>query len=147
MKTPREILLKRHRPVDTKLDQMWNESLASAVAAVYDRRESPEAGARRAPLQFMAWKLWRELILPCRRIWGGLACAWVVIAMLNLASFDPSTDVASNAKPPSGEELRALIEQRQMLAQLIGPLSEPADTQKRTLSGPRSDRTGQVSAA
>jgi hypothetical protein len=158
MKTLREILLKRHQPVEPKLDRMWDESLAPSVAAVCDRRESEQRrrevgtpfdltqGRRRAPLQFVAWKLWRELILPSRRIWAGLACVWVVIAVLNLASSEPVTEVAHNAKPPSREELRALIEQRQMLAQLIGPLTEPTETHKSNPPGPRSERVGERAA-
>jgi hypothetical protein len=150
MKTPREILLKRHQSVAAKLDRMWNESLAPTVAAVYDRRESRqgrEVGAHRAPLQFVGQKLWRELILPSRRIWAGLACAWVVIVALNLTSSEPAPQVVSKARPPTREEIQALIEQRRMLAQLIGPLSEPANTQKRTSPGPRSERAAQTSVA
>ena len=47
MRTPREILLKRHQTVEPKLERMWNESLAPSVAAVCDRRD----GADTAPLQ------------------------------------------------------------------------------------------------
>jgi hypothetical protein len=142
MKTPREILLKRHQTVEPKLDRMWNKSLAPAVAAVCDRRDSKYN-------LFLAagWALWRELVLPSRRVWAGLACAWVLIAVLNLASAEPATKAVSQAKPPSGEELRALIEQRRMLAQLIGPLSEPVYPQKRTAPGPRSERAAQTTVA
>jgi hypothetical protein len=149
MKTPREILLKQHRTVEPKLDRMWNESLAPTVAAVYDRRESGqgrEVGAHLSPLQLVGQTLWRELILPCRRIWAGLACAWVVIAVLNLASSESAPQVARNVSPPSSEEVRALIEQRQMLAQLIGPPPVPGDAQKRSSPGPRSERAAQSSA-
>jgi hypothetical protein len=91
--------------------------------------------------------MWQELIFPSRRIWAGLACAWVVIAVLNLASSEPTTtEVVSRTKPPSHEEMRVLIEQRRMLAQLIGPLSEPAYTQKRAAPGPRSERPAQTAA-
>ena len=142
MKTPREILLKRHQTVEPKLERMGNESLAPSVAAVCDRRDSKDN-----LLLAAGWALWRELVLPSRRIWAGLACAWVLIAVLNLASAEPTTKVVSQMKPPSSEELRALIEQRRMLAQLIGPLSEPAYTQKRTAPGPRSERAAQTTVA
>jgi hypothetical protein len=140
MKTPREILLKRHRSVEPRLDRMWAENL------------SPELRSEGAPTRanvFLAvgWTLWRELIWPSRRIWAGLACAWVLIAVLNVASFEPAPQVASKARPPSGEELRALVEQQRMLAQLIGPLSEPVYNQKRTSPGPRSERAAQGPAA
>jgi hypothetical protein len=140
MKTPREILLKRHQTVEPKLDRMWAEDLSTEL-------RSEATPARENVLFTAGWALWRELVLPSRRIWAGLACAWVLIVVLNLASAEPTTKVVSQSKPRSSEELRALIEQRRMLAQLIGPLSEPASTQRRTSPGPRSDRVAQTSAA
>jgi hypothetical protein len=140
MKTPREILLSRHQSADAKLDRMWRATLRRGLRDVTEATE-------RVPPNGVVRMLWRELILPCRRIWAGLACVWVVIAVVNLAASDPSTQLASDATPRSGDELHALIEQRQMLAQLIGPLSEPAYTQRRTAPGPRSERPIEISAA
>ncbi|MGA2220992.1 MAG: hypothetical protein ABSH21_04285 [Verrucomicrobiia bacterium] len=154
MKTPREILLKRHQSVEPKLDRMWAETLAPAVAAVCNRRESGVkrgVGAHRAPLQGLlftvGWKLWRELIWPSRRIWAGLAVAWLLIIGLNMASSEPALQAASKTGPRSGEELRAFIEQRRLLAQLTDALPEPANTRKPNLPGPRSDRGTRISAA
>jgi hypothetical protein len=140
MKTPREILLKRHRSVEPRLDRMWAEDLSLEL-------RSEGTPARANLFLAVGWTLWRELIWPSRRIWAGLACAWVLIAVLNVASFEPAPQVDSNAKPPSSEELRALVEQQRMLAQLIGPLSEPAYNQRRTSPGPRSERAAQGSTA
>jgi hypothetical protein len=140
MKTPREILLKRHQTVEPKLGRMWVRDLAPGLRS----KATPD---HRNVFLAVSWTLWRELILPSRRIWAGLACAWLLIAALNLASSEPAAKIASQSKPPSGEELRALIEQRRMLAQLIGPPSEPAYTQKRTAPGPRSDRAAQTTIA
>jgi hypothetical protein len=144
MKTPREILLKRHHSVEPKLDRMWGESLATELQS--GRSRAGVVPSERNLFLSAGWKLWRELILPCHRIWAGLTCAWVVIVVLNLASFQPVPRVASNPKPPSGEELRALVEQRRMLAQLIGPVAEPANVQKRSSPGPHSERAPQASA-
>ena len=138
MKSPREILLGRHRDVEPKLERMW-----ASLAAACHRRALREGGADRAPLQV----LWRELILPSRRIWAGLACTWVVIIVLNVVSYEPSPQLASQAKPPSHEEMRALIEQRQLLAQMIGPMPEPAVRRKSHSTEPRSERTEEISAA
>lgn len=140
MKTPREVLLKRHQPVEPKLDRVWDETLAPALRQGGD-------SVRSNVLIAIGWKMWRELVLPSRRIWACLAGAWVVIVVLNLASYEPARRVASNIKPPSREDLRALLEQRQMLAQLIGPLSEPVSMRKRTSPGPRSERAAQTSVA
>jgi hypothetical protein len=132
--------LKRHQSVEQKLDRIWAENLATEL-------QSKPTPARKNVLLAAGWTLWRELVLPSRRIWAGLACAWVAIVVLNAASSDASSRVARNVTPPSREDTQALIEQRRMLAQLIGPLSEPAYPRKRTTPGPRSDRAAQTSAA
>lgn len=139
MKTPREFLLNRYKSAESKLDRMWNEKLAPEV-----RME--RASVHPNLLVAIGWKLWRELVLPSRRIWAGLACAWIVIAVVTLASSESVTKVVSHAKPPSHEQMRALVEQRRMLAQLIGPLSEPANLRKPTAPGPHSERTPQTAA-
>ena len=51
MKTPREILLQRHRPADARLDAIRE----TAMAAVVDRRES-------ATTQHFLVTAWRELV-------------------------------------------------------------------------------------
>jgi len=149
MNTPREILLKHHRSAESKLDQIWEETLVPKLSSwsATLRRGREDATERIPLLSVVASKLWRELILPSRRIWAGLACAWIVIAVLNIASSEPARVVAGQSKPSSHEEMRALIEQRRMLAQLIGPVSEPAYTHKRTAPGPHSERGTQTAAA
>lgn len=69
MKTPREFLLKRHRSVEPKLDQMWDKSLAPTVAAAYDLRDS-----KHNLLFTTVWTLWRELIQPNRESGGVGEC-------------------------------------------------------------------------
>ena len=135
MKTPREVLLARHRGIEPKLEQMW-----PSVAAVCDRRGSREVGAHRAPLQL----LWRELIWPCRRVWAGLACAWTLIIVVHVASSEPTTRDTGKTPPQSREEMQALAEQRRMLAQLIEPTAEPSEKHKPELPGPRSEQVSQT---
>ena len=135
MKTPREVLLGRHRNVEPKLDEMW-----SSVAAVCDRGGSREIGAHRAPLPL----LWRELIWPCRRVWAGLACAWTLIIVVHVASSEPTTRDTGKTPPQSREEMQALAEQRRMLAQLIEPTAEPSEKHKSELPGPRSEQVSQT---
>jgi hypothetical protein len=146
MKTPREILLKRHRSVEPRLDRMWADSLAPKLRLELSSATAVEPVHQKL-LFAVGWKLWRELIWPNRRIWAGLACAWVLIIVLNVASYEPSPQVADKAKPRSREEMRALIEQRQLLAQMIGPVPEPASRRKSHPSGPRSERADEISAA
>ena len=92
MKTPREILLARHKAVEPKLDDVRQ----SAVAAVYDRRSSP------SPTVVAILKtLWHELVLPSRRIWTGLATVWILIVIANVAMRDHAP--VTMAKSPSPE--------------------------------------------
>jgi hypothetical protein len=146
MKTPREILVKRHRSAEPRLDRLWADSLAPKLR--FELSSATAAEPVHQNLLFAAgWKLWRELIWPNRRVWTGLGCAWVLIIVLNVASYEPSPQVAAKAEPPSREELRALIEQRQMLAQMMDPVSGPAGRRKSHPSGPRSERAERISAA
>jgi hypothetical protein len=140
MKSPREILLKQHRSVEPKLDRIWARTL------------SPELRSEGTPTRenvFVAagWTLWRELIWPSRRIWAGLACAWVAILVLNVAFSEPTTRVANKSEPRSREEMQSLIEQRRMLAQMLDPLSEPSRKRRSNPPGPRSDRVARILTA
>ncbi|MGD0016234.1 MAG: hypothetical protein ABSC38_01775 [Verrucomicrobiia bacterium] len=145
MKTPREILLLRHQAVEPKLDRMRTEVLSAEL------RPKTSLAARMKPterdLAFgIMQTLWRELIWPCRSVWAGVACAWLLIIGLNMTSPEPSPQFVSKASLRSGEEIRAFIEQRQLLAQLTDALPEPVNTRKPSPLGPRSDRTTRISA-
>jgi hypothetical protein len=120
MKTPREILLSQHRHVEPKLNRIWHAAVTPRLAGNV---------------------MWRELIWPCRRIWLALACAWVLIVVLNLMSTEPAPRVAGTSRRPTREELQALAEQRRMLAQLIGTLPEPVRQRKSSVPQPRSERS------
>jgi hypothetical protein len=133
----------------TEVHQRTQQHFES-LAAEMKRREAGLATSEhegRGLFFILARTMWRELIWPSRRIWAGLAVAWLVILGLNVASSEPTPRVASRAEARSGKELRALIEQRRMLAQMTDPLPEPANTRKSNPPGPRSDRAAAISAA
>jgi hypothetical protein len=119
MKTPREVLLSQHRHVEPKLNRIWYRSLVPRLTGNV---------------------FWRELIWPCRRVWVGLACAWALIIAVHLVSSETATRVAGESVPQSRHEMQALVEQRQMLAQMIEPAAESADKHKSSLPGPRSEQ-------
>ena len=137
MKTPREVLLSQHRNVEPKLDRMWRATLRRGL------RNGADATERVPPAKL----LWRELIWPCRRIWAGLACAWALIIAVDLASSEPAARATVKVAPPSREEMQALVEQRRMLAQLIGPLPAPESKRKSVSPGPRSEQPSITSVA
>ncbi len=114
MKTPREILFHRSEATDARLDQIRREIVAQLQSQTKPR---PEA----LPLRVLL-KLWSELIWPARRVWAGLATAWVflLIANANLTGDQPATSTANNSAPA---DLRQKYqEEKQLLAELSGAL-------------------------
>jgi hypothetical protein len=93
MKTPREILLGRHPDIERRLDAVRRD----AVAAAGGQRRTTAA----SPLAVLNWPAiwWRELILPSRRLWSGLAAVWGLLLVINVAQRDPVSSMTG--KPAS----------------------------------------------
>jgi hypothetical protein len=128
MKTPREILLRKHTAAAPKLNRVCEEILATELR----RDQGPAAAA-------FVLKLWRELVWPCRRAWTGMAVLWLVMLWINLGTSEqrPASQEA-RAKPESAT-WQALAEQRRLLAELIPPAtSQPAEPPRRNHPRPRS---------
>jgi hypothetical protein len=136
MKTPRELLLDRHRNAESKLNAIHREVLAEFVQAE-PTIESPQPAP---PFSFsmLRAKVWRELILPCRHIWAGLAAAWMLILGLHLAAgTDQAPGITVNQVSKPGPEIIAAVrERRELMAQLLDPLTSlPAERPR--VPGPR----------
>jgi hypothetical protein len=139
MKTPREILAERHRSMDAKLDLLRQEVVAEYVVA-------PDLATKRgrAPgfnAAAIAIKLWRELVLPCRRLWLGLGAAWLVIVTAHLAVSDAgnSREMAATKQVQSSPAIMAAIkEQKIWMIQMLEPATPP--TASVIVPGPRSER-------
>ena len=130
MRTPREILLARHQAVNTKLDQIRRE----VVDDIRRRARSADARPEERALPFLAavaLKLWRELVLPSRRTWAGLATVWLVILSYNLGSSKDSGAVAGGTAAPV-QELRTVLKQyNQRMAEFaLLPVGEGAAPSK-----------------
>jgi len=137
MKTPREILLRRHKAVDAKLNQIRREVIGQMEKPPVARNEWPPLGA--------LLLLWRELIWPCRRTWAGLAAVWMVLLTLQLASRDPAEVAARKTPPPSPEVLMVLRQQQLLFAELVERSeSRVADRPKTVPPRPRSQRQGEM---
>ena len=136
MKTPREILLDRHRNAQPKLDAIRREVLAEFVQtkpAIEKPRPAPAFS-----FSSLASKLWSELILPCRHIWAGLAAVWMLIVALHLAAgSDQAPGITVNqVSKPGPEIVAAMRERRELMAQLLDPFTSlPAARSK--VPGPR----------
>jgi hypothetical protein len=137
MKTPREILLERHQRAKTKLDGIDPEKLAALARESTNVREKIAFSAR---IQSAFEGFWTECVLPWRRAWAGIAAVWIAIFALHLAARGSSSSTGNEmAATKNPQVLSALREQKQMLAQLLGPVatSTPAPTKN---SGPRSEQ-------
>ena len=127
MKTPREILLERHQAAAPKLDVIRREIVDAEFKRVGQAsRLSPSEMTKRSETGAtpVLRLLWRELILPSRQIWAGLAAIWILIFIFNFSQRDPAELMARKSPPPSPEMILTFRQQEKLLAELIGP-NEP----------------------
>jgi len=137
MKTPREILLNRHRSAGSKLDAVRETALAAAFPGA--ERDAKPPVEIRAPFAIrVAQVLWRKLFLPCRGIWAGLAAIWLVILVLNMPTGEKHPQLAIISSPPDKQVLAVLREQKEMLAQFIEPMV-PSPAIRPKIPGPRGE--------
>jgi len=109
MKTPRELLLERHRAAEAKLD-----AVRESVVATVRSPSAPEKPAARFTL--------RDLVLSCRWHLGALGAAWLVVLFLNVdRSSTPSMSVAQEKTPAPRQLLVSLHFYRQQLIELLEP--------------------------
>ena len=120
MKTPREILFARHQAAAPKLDAIRHEIVGQASnLSLSGKIQKSETG--KMPVLPL---IWRELILPSRQIWTGLAAVWILIFVFNFSQRDPAEQLARKSPPPSPEMILTFRQQERLLAELIGP-NEP----------------------
>src|ERR1041384_3889719 len=93
MKTARELLLKRHRAIEPKLD-------ALRARVVFGLSEEIERGPSPVKVR-LADRIWQELILPARRLWIGAAAAWCLIGLLHASAPSPKPLLSAKAPRPS----------------------------------------------
>jgi hypothetical protein len=140
----------QQRPMRS-LPAEWRGDILCAAKAASDTQPAPYCplsghAKRNTPSflstitpQFVAMKLWQELIWPCRRVWFGMAAIWFVVLAINLAT-NESPKVANSQMPPATPEvMAALREQKQLLVQLLEPVA-PSSTPPAAAPRPRSEK-------
>jgi hypothetical protein len=132
MKTPRDILLKQHRPVESKLDALRSEVVAQC-------REGRRVAVTKSVLTYLPILLWRELIFPSRRTWAGIAAAWALILVVNFSLRDPGQGGAAKITAP---EMMSFQEQQKLVNELLADrfVSVDFDRPKTFTPRPRSER-------
>jgi hypothetical protein len=167
MKTPREVLLGRHRNSEAKLDEVRRKVIGSLqksacefMAGAHGTDPSPRppplrrgegeqlaaglkggVGMRSALLiQAVLRKAWMELIWPSRRAWAGMAALWLVVLAANLDIKATSPRAPGARATPSRELVRAAEEQRRLLAELLPTGKQVPIQATRPSARPRSER-------
>ncbi len=137
MKTPRDILLARHQAAAPKLDAIRRE----AVNSQFRRRDFA------AIVLYLPSLFWRELILPSRRVWTGLAAIWILILAVNFSLRDRSQVALANARP-SPQMMVAFRQQQQLMSELFNPSDVPvAEPKKPYAPRPGTERRIEITTA
>ncbi|HOW66893.1 MAG TPA: hypothetical protein P5186_06965 [Candidatus Paceibacterota bacterium] len=133
MKTPREILLARHRNAEPRLNQIRRE--------VVDQLSSQPIPSPSMPAR-IGLTLWRELIWPCRRTWAMLAAAWMVLLAVHFSQTQPARMITANNTSSPARIRQAFQEQQRLLTELIDTpvLTSPAEPPPPRNPAPRSER-------
>jgi hypothetical protein len=127
MKTPREILLARHDSAGPRLD-----AIRRAVVGELNNQETKE---QRGAGGFGAWCLgclsapWRELILPSRCIWTGLAAVWALILVVNVSLRDNVSSVTGQPVHSSPVMMSWQTQQR-LMNEVLADRVAPPDTDR-----------------
>ena len=132
MKTPRELLLKRHEAALPKLDalrtragDLQSPSVAAAMAS--DGGCKPPARASQlSTLNSQPASIWERLFGPNPLAWAGLAAVWVVLLAVNRDPSAPKTTDRAN-QPSEAAVAEIVRERRREMAELLN-LDEPQAT-------------------
>ncbi len=122
-RTPREILWERHRAAEGRLDAVRERVLARALSP-----SNASSSTLSSNLARLSIRIWKELFWSCRRIWTGLAAAWLVIIAVNFLSLDEAPATQSGRTDDSVSVWTFLLEQKRLLAELgeVEPTPPPA---------------------
>jgi anti-sigma factor RsiW len=130
-----------------KTAALWEQIERSVVAAApVPASPRPAPGARQPAGQLgLLAVLGERLQAGWRRsrwAWSGLAAAWAVILVVNLASRESEPSLAAQRRLPPASEVRLAVMQKQLVMAELVFTSEPApaDKPKAAPPGPRSDR-------
>src|SRR5450432_4167872 len=120
MKTPRDILFASHQNAAPKLDAIRRE----VVAGLNHQDTKAQSSAANLVSCCLGGsnKLWLELVWPCRRIWTGLAAAWVLIFIINFSQRDGSSTMMAKSTP-TPEMMMTFRDQQKWLNELLADRS------------------------
>jgi len=138
MKTPREILFDRHRNAESRLDAIRERVLVQELTATGAGTPSDDRDVAQL-LARLPVRIWNELFWPCRRIWAGLAVAWLVIIAINFQSLEGPASAQGGSGGAAPVFWTFVAEQNRLLAEPadVAPVPPPPPP---AVPRPRSDR-------
>ena len=142
MKTPREILTAQHRAAEPKLDAIRAGVLAAEFKAgpASSMSRLEDGGKLETGATSFFLLIWRELILPSRRIWAGLAAAWLLLFIVNVSQRDTVSSVTGRPVRSQAVMMSWQAQQRWMNELLADrSLSPEADRPKNSPLKPRTE--------
>jgi len=139
MKTPREILLARHQAAEPKLDAI-RHSVVSQLNHPDAKAQSWAADLASVCLRCLTTP-WRELILPSRRIWTGLAAVWILIFVINVSQRDNVSSITGQPVRSTAATMSWQAQQRWM-NELLADRSMPpeVDRPRNAVPKPRTEK-------
>jgi hypothetical protein len=135
MRTPREILLHRHRAAMPKLETLRRDVVRRMTARQPSRLTSW--------VLYFPWNCWCEMIWPARRIWTGLAATWLVLLLVNLSFRTGTPQKTATISANSYGFVLSAREQEELLGEFNGPLAPhkaAPPQQQPSLPHPRTER-------
>lgn len=144
MKTPRDLLLKRHEAALPQLDALRARARAGGF-------QPPSPASQLSTFNSQRPTLWERLFGPNPLAWAGLAAAWFVLFAVN-HNGDPTTrdtSASARANQPSAAAVAEIVrERRREMAELLN-LDEPRTAQpaRDALPPKRSQRREEVAHA
>lgn len=144
MKTPREVLLARHRAAEPNL-----HAIRRRVVDDLNHQDATAPGGVTcfAVLCRCLTAPWRELIFPSRRIWAGLAVVWILIFAVNISLRDNVSSVTGRPVRSPAVMMSWQAQQRWM-NELFADCSAPleADRPRNIAPKPRTEKYKMMAA-
>jgi hypothetical protein len=134
MKTPRDLLLARHQAAMPKLDAIRHSVVAELNHPA--TREQSFLASLVAGLRGGSNQLWLELVLPCRRIWTGLAVVWILIFAVNFFQRNRTPAALAKSTPTAGL-MMTFRDQQKMLNELFADRTLPAEAERPRIFSPK----------
>lgn len=115
MKTPRELLLDRHRNSGLALDRLRQTVMRGL-------REEDDCVPEEQPVANVGFlgMFWQELFVACRRYWMGLGAVWCAIVLFAVAGNDDRTTPGFATVLRSEPIIQAIRDQQQLRDELLG---------------------------